>query len=404
MLASYGQHFLFMINKTKIAKVTLNRDLTKKINQGNPWIFEDALKDIPDVNPGTICKLLDRRKKVVCFGYIYPGSQLAFRVVTIGDKVPNSETIQERLLLAWESRKVLSTQDNNSFRLVNGEGDQLPGLVIDVFANVAVMQLDGLGPFGFYDRFEIAKFILNLLKLDGVFFKARHNSEQVSELLAGKLESEQVEFLEYGARFSCNVVEGQKTGFFLDQRENRFLIRKFAKDLDVLNMFSYTGGFSINAGLGGAKSVTSVDIAKPATENAKLNWELNNLPSRHNAVAENCFDFIERSLNEGKKWDLVIVDPPSFAPSKKSLDKAINSYEKIFSESLRLCTQNGYFAASSCSSHITTEMFLDICKNACSKSRKRAKVLYIGAQGFDHSYPVALTEMRYLKFVLFKLF
>ncbi len=393
-----------MINKTKIAKVILNRDLTKKINQGNPWIFEDALKELPDVSPGTICKLLDRRKKVIAFGYIYPGSQLAFRVLTIGDIVPKSELIQERLLIAWESRKILSSENNNSFRLVNGEGDQLPGLVIDVFGKIAVLQLDGPGPFGFYDRFEIAKFVLNLLKLDGVFFKARHNSEQESELLAGKLESEQVEFLEYGAKFSCNVVEGQKTGFFLDQRENRNLIRRYAKNLEVLNMFSYTGGFSINAGIGGAKSVTSVDIARPATENAVLNWKLNDLPDIHTAVAENCFDFIERSLNEDKKWDLVIVDPPSFAPSKKSLDKAINSYEKIFSESLRLCSRNGYFAASSCSSHITTDMFLEICKNACSKARKRAKVLYVGAQGFDHSYPVALTEMRYLKFVLFKLF
>lgn len=393
-----------MINKSKIAKVKLKRDLTKKINQGNPWVFQDALQDIPQVTPGTICKLLDRKNKVAAFGYIYPESQLTFRVLCIKDKVPNDEIIKQRLDLAYEARMPLISKDSNSYRLSNGEGDQLPGLVIDVFNKVAVLQLDGPGPFGFYDRFAIGKYLKEKLALDCVYFKARHNSGQTSEILAGALNSSQVEFLEYGARFSCDVIDGQKTGFFLDQRENRYLIRKYAKNLDVLNMFSYTGGFSINAGLGGAKSVTSVDIAKPATENAKLNWELNKLSQDHFAVAENCFDFIEKSLKEEKKWDLIIVDPPSFAPSKKSLDKAIHSYEKIFSESLRLCQANGYFAASSCSSHIDTEMFLEICKNAMSKARKRGKVLYIGAQGFDHAYPLALTEMRYLKFVLFKLF
>ncbi len=393
-----------MINKEKTAKVFLKRDLSKKINQGNPWVFNDALSDIPDVPPGTVCKLLDRKKKVVAFGYIFPESQLTFRVFCIGDKSPKPDMVKERLELAWEVRKPLLTDDSNSFRLSNGEGDQLPGLVIDVFNKVAVLQLDGEGPFGFYDRFAIGKYLKERFELDCVFFKARHNSGQKSEVLAGELESDQVEFLEYGAKFSCNVVDGQKTGFFLDQRENRFLVRKYAKDLNVLNMFSYTGGFSINAGLGGARSVTSVDIAKPATENAVLNWSLNNLSDTHEAVAENCFDFIARNLEAGKKWDMVIVDPPSFAPSKKSLDKAINSYEKIFSESLRLCENTGFFAASSCSSHITTEMFLDICKSALSKARKRAKVVYVGAQGFDHTYPVALTEMRYLKFVLFKLF
>jgi 23S rRNA (cytosine1962-C5)-methyltransferase len=306
--------------------------------------------------------------------------------------------------LAYEVRKPLNRTDSNSFRLINGEGDQLPGLVIDVFNKVAVLQLDGPGPYGFYDRSAIADYVAKKLALDCVQFKARHNSEQEHEVLYGSLKSQAVEFLEYGAKFSCDVVDGQKTGFFLDQRENRFLIRKYANQLDVLNLFSYTGGFSVNAGIGGAKSVTSVDISKPASINAELNWELNNLPNIHKAIPENCFDFIEKNLKLEKKWDLIIVDPPSFAPSKKSLDKAINSYEKIFSESLKLCKSDGYFAASSCSSHITTDMFLEICQGAISKARKKAKVLHIGAQGTDHPYPLALTEMRYLKFILFRLF
>ncbi len=393
-----------MIHKSKIYKVKLKRDLVRKINQGNPWIFEDALVDIPDAPAGSICKLLDKKNKVVAFGYIYPQSQLCFRILDVRDKVPNEELVRERIENAISIRRPLLTADSNSCRLINGEGDLLPGLVVDVFNKVAVLQLDGPGPMGFYDRKKIAEFLYEILNLECVFFKARHNSEQESELLIGELKSQQVEFLENGASFSCDVIKGQKTGFFLDQRDNRFLIRKYAKDLSVLNMFSYTGGFSINAGIGGAKMVTSVDISKPASENAELNWKLNDLPAVHEAVAENCFDFIQKAMDQKKKWDMVIVDPPSFAPSQKTLDKAVNSYEKVFTESLRLVSKEGYFAASSCSSHITHEMLLEICQNAISKARRRARVLYIGGQGTDHPFPLALTEMRYLKFFLFRIY
>lgn len=393
-----------MINKSKIYKVKLNRDLARKINQGNPWIFDDALCEIPDAPPGSTAKLVDRKNKFVAFGYIYPESQLCFRVLELRDKVPNEQLIKDRINSAYSIRTSVISEQTNSYRLINGEGDLLPGLVVDVFSKVAVLQLDGPAPLGFYNKKAIGEYIYDLLKLDCVFFKARHNSGQENELIVGELKSEQVEFLEYGAKFSCDVAKGQKTGFFLDQRENRYLIRKYAKNLDVLNMFSYTGGFSINAGIGGASSVTSVDISKPASKNAELNWELNKLPPVHDSVCENCFDFIDSSMKAEKKWDMVIVDPPSFAPSKKSLDKAINSYQKIFTESLRLCKKEGYFAASSCSSHITQEMFLEICQASISKARKRARIVFIGGQGCDHPCPLALTEMRYLKFVLFRVY
>jgi 23S rRNA (cytosine1962-C5)-methyltransferase len=393
-----------MINKSKIQKIQLSRDLTRKINQGNPWVFDDAITDIPDVEPGTMAKLVDKKNKFVAFGYIYPESQLCFRVLVLKDRVPNADLIKERIQAAYSIRQGVISEQTNSFRLLNGEGDLLPGLVVDVFAKVAVLQLDGPGPMGFYDRKAIGEYIYELLDLECVYFKARHNSGQENELLVGELKSEQVEFLEYGAKFSCDVAKGQKTGFFLDQRENRNLIRKFSKDLKVLNMFSYTGGFSVNAGVGGASEVTSVDISKPASKNAELNWELNDLPDVHDSVCENCFDFIDTSMKEERKWDMVIVDPPSFAPSKKTLDKAINSYTKIFTESLRLCEREGYFAASSCSSHITQEMFLEICQASISKARRRARIVFIGGQGCDHPYPLALTEMRYLKFVLFRVY
>lgn len=394
-----------MIHKSKIVKIKLSRDLTKKIKQGHPWVFCDALSDPPKNEVGVIGKLVDRKNKFVAFGIYLSEGQLSFRVLSLVDKVPGEDLVKERILRAIEIRKVIVSNKTNAYRLLNGEGDLLPGVVVDIFGKTGVLQLDGIGPFHFYDRKVIAQFIGEELSLDCVYFKARHNSDQKSEVLFGNLKSSQVEFLEHGAKFSCDIIDGQKTGFFLDQRENRNLIRRFSHQQNVLNMFSYTGGFSIYAGLGGASSVTSVDISKPASENARLNWKLNDLADqKHNVVTANCFDFINQSLQEGKKWNLVIVDPPSFAPSQKSLDKAINSYEKVFSEALKLCEDNGHFAASSCSSHINHDLFLEICQNAISKSRKRAQVLYIGGQGIDHPYPLALSEMRYLKFVLFKLF
>lgn len=393
-----------MINKSKIHKIKLQRDLTRTINQGNPWVFEDAISEKPDAEPGSMAKLVDKKNKFVAFGYVYPDSQLCFRALQVIDKVPNDDLVKGRIQEAYSIRKTVISKETNSYRLINGEGDLLPGLVIDIFAGVAVLQLDGPGPMGFYDRKKIGEYIYELLGLSCVYFKARHNSGQENELLVGELKTEQVEFLEYGAKFSCDIAKGQKTGFFLDQRENRFLMRKISKDLSVLNMFSYTGGFSVNAGIGGATDVTSVDISKPASENANLNWKLNGLPDTHESVCENCFDFIERSRNQNKKWDIVIVDPPSFAPSKKTVEKAIGSYQKIFTESLKLCKNEGYFAASSCSSHITQDMFMEICKTSISKARKRARVVFVGGQGCDHPFPLALTEMRYLKFVLFRVY
>lgn len=393
-----------MINKSKIVKIKLKRDISKKIKQGNPWIFEDTLESKPKADPGSIGKLVDRKNKFLAFGIYYPESPLIFRVLTLIDKVPNEEIVKERVERAIHTRSSLLQSNTNGYRLLNGEGDLLPGLVVDIFNKVAVLQLDGPGPFGFYNRKEIATYLKTRLDLDCVYFKARHNSDQKSEVLIGELDTPMVEFSENGAKFKCHVVEGQKTGFFLDQRDNRLLIRTISKDLNVLNMFSYTGGFSINAGLGGAKSVTSVDISNPATENAILNWNLNKLGDCHKGVAQNCYNFVEEKLQEKKKYGLVIVDPPSYAPSKKSLDAAISGYEKIFVEGLKLCDDEAYFAASSCSSHINHELFLEICRNSISKARKRAQVLYIGGQGIDHPFPLALSEMRYLKFVLFKLF
>lgn len=393
-----------MINKSKIVKLKLKRDISKKVKQGSPWIFEDTLSDLPKATPGSIAKLYDKKGKFLAFGLYDYQSSLSFRVITLEDKVPHSELVTNRIKRSLSIRNILNPKLTNAYRLINGEGDLLPGLVVDVFNKFAVLQLDGDGPYGFYDRRLIANFIKDSLSLEGVYFKARHNSNQISEVLAGQIESFKIEFKENNVKFFCDIEKGQKTGFFLDQRDNRNLIGQLSKGLSVCNMFSYTGGFSVYAGLGGATSVTSVDISTPATKNAIENWKLNQLAAPHHAIDKNCFDYACEADQKGERFDLVIVDPPSFAPSQKSVDKAIGAYEKVFTLGLQLCKNEAYFAASSCSSHIDQQLFLKICESAISKARKRAQIIYIGSQGIDHPYPLALQELRYLKFILFKLF
>ena len=169
-----------------------------------------------------------------------------------------------------------------------------------------------------------------------------------------------------------------------------------------MNLFSYTGGFSVFAAAGGAKSITSVDIAKVAIEAVKRNFELNNFKTEHRDIAVDAFEFVEQEIAKKSKYGLVITDPPSFAPNAKSVGAATAAYTKIFANSIKLVSENGLFAASSCSSHISTEAFLEICSEAFSKSNRRGTLIHLGAQPIDHPYPLAMTELRYLKFALFR--
>ena len=196
------------------------------------------------------------------------------------------------------------------------------------------------------------------------------------------------------------MVKGQKTGFFLDQRENRKRIGEFSRRRTVLNLFGYTGGFSVYAGLGGASEVVTVDIAKPAIAAAARNWGLNGLdPTAHRGVACDVLEF----LREKRTSDIVVLDPPSFAPSKDKVPQARAAYIKLIEAAAGACRPGGLLAASSCSSHISPEMFLEICVQAISQARRRATVHGTYGQPPDHPFPLACPELRYLKFVLLAL-
>ena len=386
-------------NVDKPQRLKLTRDLTKHIKRGNPWIFSDAVEKIKAAE-GSYTILLSHKNEVLAHGFYSPNINLAFRVLNLGDKKFNDLEVEKRLHRAIANKKHLLSQENKCFRFLNGEGDELPGVVADFYDGVIVLKLDGTASENFWMKDAFATFFMEQkeIPVKCVYFKRKNREEEKGMILAGECDNlTDLEFLEHGVKFRTNIIDAAKTGFFLDQRENRNFIRSISKDKTLLNLFGYTGGFSVYAGLGGASKVTTVDIAPNAIKGAEINWEINHLsPEKHEFVAE--------SQKQKKMWDIVITDPPSFAPNQKAVDSAKDAYTKVFADSLKLVKDGGYFAASSCSGHISFEVFLEIVQEALSKSRRRGKVLLIKGQPEDHPFPFALPEMRYLKFVYLQVF
>lgn len=383
----------------------LNRDLARTIKRGHPWVYADALRDLPQATSGTPAVLLDNRKGLpVAIGFYDPSSPLAFRVCdSTGLSKLDDRWAERRLREARALRVSLFDEQTTGYRLLNGEGDGTPGLVVDVYGSAAVLKLDGAGPCGFWNAREIAVWLAESLSLDCVYERRKERGSE-GRVLVGSIPQQPVSFVEHGLKFTADLVRGQKTGFFLDQRENRHAIRHLARGRSVLNLFAYTGGFSVAAGCGGATHVTTVDLAKPAVDAAVDHWRLNELPeSTHEALAADAFVFLEEAARERRRWEIVVVDPPSFAPNQESIAKATTAYQTLLAAGARVTTKGGLLAAASCSSHIDLTAFLTICEEGVSEARRRATVLGIHSQPADHPSPLVLPEFRYLKFVLMRI-
>ncbi len=394
-----------LFNKTpeRPIKLTIRPDRIRDLKRGHPWVYNSTLVSLPEAKPGSFAIIRDSAGKILAKGMYDPSCPIAFRVCALDEEL-NDTLIASRIETAIRKRDAILNNDTNGCRLIYGEGDELPGLICDKFAHTGVIQTDGDGPAQFWNLENIAGLIAESADLKSVYLKPRSGSETLGKSLVGKTPKEPVRFSEHGALFETDVINGQKTGFFLDQRENRFFIRSFAKNRSVLNLFGYTGGFSVAAGLGGASSVITVDIAKPAIVNAETNWLINKLaPKLHQGIALNVFDFLSSALEKKQLFDLVIVDPPSFVTSKAALEKGRGSYISIFSQSAAAVSKGGLLALSSCSSQVSSDIFIEICSEAISKARRRATVLHISGQPYDHPFPLACDELRYLKFILFKL-
>ena len=377
--------------------IKLTRNLRKIILRGNPWIYRESISVPKGIKKTTLCKVVDNKDQFICWAMYNPQSPLALRVLTLAKRFPDKRDFEQAFKRACELRKGVFSQDTNCYRLINGEGDYLPGFICDIYDSVAVMQFDGSGPFEFWSHDDLAKWIMNHTSCKYVYYKPRHDSSTLKQEWGQKPKSDDVLVKENNVIFSVDYIHGKKTGFFLDQRENRNYLRKISNGKSVLNLFSYSGGFSVYAGKGGALSVTSVDISQGALDLAEKNWQLNGLERhKHSSLCADVFKFVHELE---QTYDIVVCDPPSLAKSEENKAVAVEKYIETFAAAAKRVKSHGHLILSSCSSHVSFDDFMEIVTNSLSKVRRRAQVLRISGQGLDHPFPQACPHLRYLKFI-----
>jgi 23S rRNA (cytosine1962-C5)-methyltransferase len=387
-------------------KIFLIKELQRHLRAGHPWVFSDAVRVPPKTSAGvvTLCEP-GPKARFVAYGLYQAESALAFRVLSLQESmIPDEAMIERRLQSARSLRQhLIDPTETNAYRLIHGEGDLLPGVICDIYGEVAVLKYDSAVARAFYDQTLVRWFERGLLGGVAALYERFYERQELEKgaLRGGTLPPEEVEVMEHHMKLGVDVRLGQKTGFFLDQRENRRLVRSLAKGRRVLNCFSYTGGFSVAAALGGATQTTSVDISAPVIEAAKKNFTRNNLDANaHQFYAEDAFAFLRRAAQTHQKYQLVILDPPSFAPNEKSKPQALAAYRELNQLGLRVLAEDGFLCTASCSSHLKEDEFLAVVRDAAAQERRLLRVLFKRGAGPDHPVPPAFTEGSYLKFIL----
>lgn len=382
-----------------VLKIKLSRNLRRSIMRGHPWVYSEAIIAPRDVKQAQLSLVLDAKSELAWAIYD-PHSPLALRILSLEKAPPSQNFFAARFQRAFDLRRSVRSEQTDSYRLFNGEGDLLPGLVCDVYGSTAVLQFDGQGPGEFWDKTFIVNWILANTSCQSVIEKNRRGPDKTESLiqhLGGEKSGNEVLIKENSVLFKVNLEKGQKTGFFLDQRDNRNYVRQMSSAKSVLNLFSYTGGFSVYAGLGGASKVASVDVSQGAIDLANENWKLNQLdPAKHQGICEDVFKFLAAP---GESWDHILVDPPSMSHSENQREVAKAKYVEAFTAAARRVSPRGELSLSSCSSHVSFEDFFEIIEETLSQSRRRGQILRVSGQGLDHPFLHASRELRYLKFV-----
>lgn len=371
---------------------TLSPKLESAIFNGHPWIYRDHLPFDHDLETGEWVQVIAGRASA--YGLYDDSSPIAIRL--FGREEPSQGFISERVDVALELRQMLFDKNTNAHRLISGEGDFLPGITVDRYERYAVMQT-------YADCLEtiLPEVIRSLSKGSFALKGIVRRMDGVMQCLWGELPPPELTILENGLKIIANLYDGQKTGLFLDHRDNRALLGRLASGKTVLNLFAYTGAFSLYAARGGASKISSVDIAPAAMIDARRNFALNGFdPDQHDFLAANCFTLLEKFVKEGKKFDLVILDPPSLARSKDNRYAAARAYKKLNLLALRCVNDGGMLASASCTSQISPEHFKEILLEAGLDARRRLQILQENGHAPDHPVPISFPEGRYLKFVL----
>ena len=381
-----------------MATVTLRKTRETRVRGGHPWIYASEIEKVEGAfENGDIVDIQDFRAKFIGRGFYNPLSQISLRVLTRNDEPCDRAFFERRVRDAWEYRKLLC--DPMSCRLIYSESDFLPGLVVDKFADILVLQslsqgierikdmlcdilMDVVQPAGIWERSDVP-----VRRLEGL--------EQTTGLLRGEV-PDVVEMRENGIRFLVDVKRGQKTGFFLDQKQNRAAIAPLCKGARVLDCFCHNGSFSLHAAKYGAASVLGVDISEEALDVARENARLNDFDNV-TFEAHNCFDLLRELTDAGEQYDLVILDPPAFTKNKAAVQSALRGYKEINLRGLKLTRPGGFLVTCSCSQHVLPEMFQDVICQAARDAKKRIRLVEYRTQGYDHPILPQSIETKYLK-------
>ena len=392
------------------AIVTLKKGEGRMLKSGGLWIFDNEIASIlGSFEDGDIVAVHDFDGYGLGKGFINRNSKIRVRMMTRNRHQEIDEAfLKMRVQEAWDYRKKVS--DTGSCRVIFGEADFLPGLVVDKFSDVLVVQSLALGIDRLKDQIvELLKEVLAAdgIKIRGVYERSdakvrRQEGMELYKGFIGEPFDTNVEIEENGVRYMVDVKDGQKTGFFLDQKYNRKAIQHLCKDAKVLDCFTHTGSFALNAGYGGAKEVTGVDASELAVEQATLNSKLNGMEDRVKFICRDVFELLPELEEKGEKFDVVILDPPAFTKSRNSVKNAVKGYREINLRAMKLVRDGGFLATCSCSHCMTYELFTQTIHQAARNVHKRLRQVEYRTQAPDHPILWAAEESYYLKFYVFQ--
>lgn len=375
----------------------------RSVRAGHPWVFSDSIEKISaDGKAGDLAIVFGKRSNsVMGVGLYDPDSPIVLKMLHHGGGATIDEAFfRSKIQAAFALRQELLQTNTNSYRLLFGENDGFPGLVVDVYATVSVLKLYSeiwlpYLPIIVPQVLLISETDTAVLRLSRKLQGSQNHDLVDGQVLAGNLAEETVQFKEHGLIFGANVVKGHKTGYFLDHRHNRKRVGTLARGKTVLDVFCYAGGFSVHALAGGAKEVTSIDISEQALKVAKKNASLNPFPGTHTTVLGDAFEKLNELQTQGKKFGLVVIDPPSFAASKHQIAIALKKYSQLATMGAGLTASKGTLVLASCSSRVVASQFFQLVEEALNKTGRKYRIE--GQTEHDSDHPVTFPEGAYLK-------
>ena len=389
-----------------VSKVYLIPGKEKRVYSRHPWVFRSDIHHTEGpCAPGDVVSIYSDKGRFLAKAFYNPNSQIALRILTWQDEEIDRAFIFRRVHDAVEYRRTFA--DLRSCRLIFAESDRLPALIADVFGSTVVIQCMSLG----MERFkqDVIDAIVEEIHPDGIWerddipVRKLEGMEMKTGLLYGNV-PDRVEMTENGIRFLVDVKEGQKTGFFLDQKENRAAIAPFVKNKKVLDCFTHTGSFALHAAHYGAADVTGVDISDYACEFATENARLNGFGDNVRFIAANAFDLLSEQSKAGQKYDVIVLDPPAFTKTRSAVESALRGYKEINLRAMKMVVPGGYLVSCSCSQHVTPDLFKKMIQDAAYDARVSLRQVEFRSQGKDHPILPAAPETEYLKCGIYQVF